>query len=476
MKTVRAVAVPELDIARLRPLVGERRFARLAGAAASARTRLAETVVWNLSSTAHGGGVAEMLQVLCGYIRGVGVDVRWLVIGGDADFFTITKRLHNRLHGFAGDDGDLGGREADHYRKILSANAEDLLPAVRAGDVVLLHDPQTAGLAAALVATGAHVVWRCHVGSDTTNDWTEDSWRFLAPHLRCCDAFVFSRRSYVPRWIPDDKALIIPPSIDPFSPKNQDLSRPQIDGILRSTGIADVRLDDRPATFIRRDGSPGVVARRATIVPHGGALDPSVPLVLQVSRWDHLKDMAGVLTGFASRVVGRADAQLALVGPAVEGVDDDPEGAKVLAECAAAWEALPAGARQRIRLVTLPMDDPDENAAMVNALQRHAAVIVQKSLAEGFGLTVAEGMWKGKPVVATAVGGITDQIEPGTGILLDDPTDLDRFGDTLVGLLTHPDDMDIIGRRARRHVLDRFVGDRHLVAYAELVDKLVAVS
>ena len=138
--------------------------------------------------------------------------------------------------------------------------------------------------------------------------------------------------------------------------------------------------------------------------------------------------MQGVMDGFASGVVGTVDAQLALVGPSVEGVTDDPEGAEVLDECIAAWKALPSEARRRIRLVTLPMDDVEENAVMVNAIQRQATVIVQKSIVEGFGLTVAEGMWKAKPVVASAVGGILDQIAPGTGILLDDPKDLDAFG------------------------------------------------
>ena len=199
----------------------------------------------------------------------------------------------------------------------------------------------------------------------------------------------------------------------------------------------------------------------------------SVGKPLQVSRWDHLKDMRGVMIGFAERVAGRCDAHLLLVGPSVEGVTDDPEGAVVLAECADTWQGLPPEVRRRIRLVSLPMADVDENAAMVNALQRHAAVVVQKSLAEGFGLTVAEAMWKTKPVVASAVGGIVDQVEPGTGLLLDDPADLDAFGDALAGLLDDPDAMAVLGARAKRHVLEGFLGDRHLLQYASLMERIM---
>jgi trehalose synthase len=187
--------------------------------------------------------------------------------------------------------------------------------------------------------------------------------------------------------------------------------------------------------------------------------------------------MHGVMMGFATRVIGGASdrgAQLALVGPSVEGVAYDPEGAEVLAECVASWEALPREARRRIHLVTLPMVDVDENAAMVNALQRSAAIIVQKSLIEGFGLTVAEGMWKGKPVVASRVGGIVDQIAPGTGVLLDDPADLDAYGDALVALLERPEEMERLGDSARRHVLAEFIGDRHLLRYAALIEQLLS--
>ena len=471
---VHEVPVPTLALGRLRPLIGDRRFAELEMAAEDTRAALAGTTVWNVNSTATGGGVAEMLQVLVGYILDAGVDARWLVIHGDPDFFTVTKRLHNRIHGVAGDDGGLGAEEAAVFERTAAANAEPVVSAVRPGDIVLLHDPQTAGLAAPLAAAGARVVWRCHIGTEQADQWTQQAWSFLRPYLQACDGFVFTRRAYVPSWVPDDRVWVIPPSIDPFSPKNEDITFLDRAHILGRLGVTSELPGEPPGVFTRRDGTIGRVTRAATIVAEGDPLDPVAPLVVQVSRWDHLKDMRGVMLGFAGEVVDRTDAHLLLVGPSVEGVTDDPEGAVVLAECVDTWRSLPARARRRVRLVSLPMDDVDENAAMVNALQRQAEVIVQKSLAEGFGLTVAEAMWKAKPVVASAVGGIVDQVEPGTGVLLDDPTDLEAFGRALASLLEQPDLVATLGARAHRHVLAGFVGDTHLLHYAAMMQRLIA--
>jgi trehalose synthase len=195
---------------------------------------------------------------------------------------------------------------------------------------------------------------------------------------------------------------------------------------------------------------------------------PADPVVVQVSRWDRLKDMAGVMRGFAEHVAPGGDGYLILAGPEVSEVADDPEGGQVLAECVAQWQGLPAAARARVLLVTLPLDDIEENAAMINAIQRHASVIVQKSLAEGFGLTVAEGMWKGRPVVGSAVGGILDQITDGTGLLVRDPADLAAFGSQVRWLLDHPGEAERMGRAGQEHVREHYLGDRHLLQYADL--------
>jgi trehalose synthase len=473
---LREVEVTAEPLSVFQPLIGADRYAQLEAAAEASRTRLAGRVVWNVNSTASGGGVAEMLRVLVGYGQGAGLDARWVVVEGDPDFFAITKRIHNRLHGLEGDGGALGPAEADHYANVTATNGYALLERVRSGDIVLLHDPQTAGMALVLAEAGVKMIWRCHIGSDQSNGWTDEAWALLRPHLSSCDAFVFSRREYAPAWVRAELVSVIAPSIDPFSPKNQMLSDADLPAFLSRIGLSSDR-DGASARFTRADKTQGEVTRAASVVSDG-PFDPDRPLVLQVSRWDRLKDMLGVMAGFATQVVGRADdcgAQLALVGPSVEGVADDPEGAEVLAECISSWAVLPSAARRRIFLVSLPMIDVDENAAMVNALQRSAQIIIQKSLAEGFGLTVAEGMWKGKPVVASRVGGIIDQVVPGTGVLLDDPSDLDTYGQTLARLLAQPDEMGRMGDRARRHVLREFIGDRHLLQYAALIERLLAV-
>ncbi|MGO8871103.1 MAG: glycosyltransferase [Acidimicrobiales bacterium] len=472
--SVREVEVPVRPLDRLEPIVGPDRFRTLRRAADRTRRRLGGRAIWNVNSAAAGGGVAEMLQVLVGYTLDAGIDVHWLVMGGDAEFFSITKRIHNRLHGVSGDADELGAVESAHYAAVTSANAHSMLGRIRPGDLVILHDPQTAGMAAALGAVGARVLWRCHVGREDDNRWTAEAWAFLRPHLAACTAYVFTLPSYVPPWMDRSRTWVIPPSIDPLSPKNQYLSAVDAARVLRSIGLMPPAGSGPPVAFTRHDGRPGRVEHEASILSDGPTpVAPGDPLVVQVSRWDRLKDMSGVMEGFASRVVGRTPAHLALVGPAVTGVADDPEGAEVYAECAARWRALPVGARRWISLVTLPMDDVDENAAMVNALQRHASVVVQKSLVEGFGLTVSEAMWKSTAVVASRVGGIAAQVAPGTGLLLDDPTDLDAFGDVLGTLLEHPADIARLGTRAHRHILDRFVTDQELLRFAELVEHLV---
>ena len=194
---------------------------------------------------------------------------------------------------------------------------------------------------------------------------------------------------------------------------------------------------------------------------------------MQVSRWDRLKDPAGVMRGFAEHVVPGGAGYLMLVGPMMSEVADDPEGARVLADCLAQWRGLPAAARARVLLVTLPLDDVEENAAMVNAIQRHATVIVQKSIAEGFGLTVAEGMWKGRPVIGSAVGGILDQIADGTGVLLPHPADLAAFGSQVRRLLDNPGTAERMGKAAQEHIREHYVGDRHLLQWAQLIDAIM---
>jgi trehalose synthase len=202
----------------------------------------------------------------------------------------------------------------------------------------------------------------------------------------------------------------------------------------------------------------------------GPLIPAEARLVVQVSRWDRLKDMAGVQQGFAGVMSTLpTDVHLVLAGPEVAGVSDDPEGAAVLSECRDLWQRLEPAQQRRVHLVCLPMDDVDENAHLVNALQRHATVVVQKSLVEGFGLTVTEAMWKARPVIASAVGGIQDQItDHQDGLLLRDPTDLAGLGTALMALLGDPQMSTRLAAAAHRRVQEDFLGDKHLEAYVEL--------
>jgi trehalose synthase len=466
---VQQIEVVPVSLDRLAGVVGAERAELLADVADRARTSLDGRVFWNISSTAQGGGVAEMLQTLLAYSLGAGIDTRWLILAGDPRFFEITKRLHNWLHGDAGDGGALGDDERGHYEAVLADNLDALADRVHAGDLVLLHDPQTAGMARRLKKAGAHVVWRCHIGSDSSDDLTDQGWAFLRPYLDDADAFVFSRRQFAPRWIAEQRFSVIPPSLDPFSPKNTLLESANVRATLHRAGILDGVSDDTACGFIRRDGTAGVTRAHRDLLVGGERVPAHARVVVQVSRWDRLKDMAGVQSAFASATAEVAQTHLVLAGPDVSGVSDDPEGAMVLAECRAIWERLGPEVRRRIHLCSLPMDDLDENAHIVNCLQTCASVVVQKSLAEGFGLTVTEPMWKGRPVLASAVGGIQDQIVDGvSGVLLRDPHDRADFARLLSDLLAEPERAARIGAAAHERVRDQFLGDRHLIQYGEL--------
>jgi trehalose synthase len=262
---------------------------------------------------------------------------------------------------------------------------------------------------------------------------------------------------------------VIPPSIDPHAPKNVELDVATVTSALHTAGLLDGVSGG--ARFTRTDGTTGTVLRTARVLADE-LPDPAAPVVLQVSRWDRLKDMAGVMEAFARHVAPTGEGHLILAGPAVDDVSDDPEGAEVYAECERAWHRLPPPQRRRVMLATLPMDDVDENAIIVNALQRHAAVITQKSLAEGFGLTVAEAMWKRRPVVGGRVGGIVDQIVDGSGYLVE-PTDLAGFGAAVNRLLADPPEARRMGEAAREHVHRAYFGDTHLLRWAGLFASLV---
>ncbi len=467
------VAISAIDPSRFADVVGPERTELLVTSGERARAVLDGRSVVNVNSTATGGGVAEMLHALLGYVRGVGIDTRWVVIEGDPDFFAVTKRVHNHLYGGRGDGGDLGEAEHALYQQTLVSESVSLATKVQPGDVVILHDPQTAGLAEDAKRLGCAVVWRCHVGIDTPNDNSRRGWEFLRPYLdRFVDHYVFTDARFPPPWVPQDRCSVIWPSIDPFGPKNQPMTDEQVEAILTHVGILAGRHGER--SFIRTDGSPSRVDRCCDVFRTGPPADVATPMIVQVSRWDAMKDMIGVMEAFARFVVPNCDAELVLAGPVVSAVADDPEGGAILRECWEAWRQQPHAVRQRVQLACLPMHDIEENAAIVNALQRHATIVTQKSLAEGFGLTVAEAMLKGKPVVGSAVGGIVDQIiDQETGLLLQDPNDLDAFGSAIIRILDDREFERRLGDGARRRAIETHLGDTHLEQWIGVIDAVV---
>ena len=466
------VKVASLDPERLRSVLTPDAVARFEHTLTRGRELLESRTFWNVNSTAHGGGVAEMLRSLIGYARGAGLDARWLVVGCDAEFFLITKRIHNRLHGDEGDGGALGEAERAIYERCCAASAELLATQVRARDVVLLHDPQTAGMIPRLLDTGAPVIWRSHVGIDPPNELARQAWRFLIRYIEPATAYVFSHRAYLWDGLDPAKLTVIAPSIDAFSPKNHPMSFTGVTAVLRVAGLAADHQHVPRAVFERLDGSIGHVSSQAQRVEER-QLRLDAPLLMQVSRWDRLKDPAGVLEAFAEHVHPIDEPDLLLAGPDFTAVADDPEGAEVFAEVERAWSELPRRIRRRVHLALLPMRDADENAVIVNALQRRADVIAQKSLAEGFGLTVAEAMWKGRPVVGASVAGIREQIEDGRTGFLVDPSDLRAFGQRVSGLLDDPHDAERIGEAAQMRVRELFLGPRHLGQYVELLERVL---
>jgi trehalose synthase len=466
------VEVTPLDPGRFRDVLSPEGLAQFEHTIARGRELLEGRTFWNVNSTAHGGGVAEMLRSLIGYVRGVGLDGRWVTIGGTPEFFDITKRLHNHLHGYSGDGGALGDAERAVYERVTAEHAELLAQRVAPSDVVLLHDPQTAGMVAPLVEKGVPVIWRAHIGLDVPNDIAREAWRFLIGYVERADAYVFSRPGYTWEGLDASKVTVIPPSIDAFSPKNHAMSFTAVTAVLRAAGLAADHHHRSRAIFERLDGTVGRVEHEARVIEEH-ALRLDVPLLAQVSRWDRLKDPLGIVTSFAEHVHADEEPHLLLAGPDVTAVADDPEGAAVFDEIEAAWHGLPQRVRRRVHLALLPMDEADENAVIVNALQRRADVVAQKSLAEGFGLTVAEAMWKGRPVVASDVGGIQDQIEDGhTGYLVP-ATDLVAFADRVNRLLADPHDAERMGAAAQTRVRDLFLGPRHLGQYVTLLESVL---
>lgn len=366
--------------------------------------RLAGKRALNVNSTRVGGGVAEILNRMIPLLREVGLDARWEVIAGTEDFFVLTKNLHNALHGTP---VTFTAQDAGTYNQVTELNLKSIDLDV---DIAFIHDPQPAGLIRARDRHGAKWIWRCHIDVSAP---APGAWEFIAPMVQRYDMSVFSAPQFARAL--ELPQVLISPSIDPLSDKNRDLSETEIETILIRLGIHSDK-----------------------------------PMVTQVSRFDRLKDPLGVLQAW-QMARQRFDSQLILAGGSAT---DDPEGAAVLKEV-----REQAGDDPDVHILDLP---PTANME-INAIQRASTVVLQKSLKEGFGLTVSEALWKGKPVIASAVGGIPLQItHKYSGILT---YTIEGTAFWIKQLLSTPEFARKLGENGRNHVHNNFLLTRHIRDY-----------
>jgi trehalose synthase len=366
--------------------------------------RLEGKTIRNVNSTAVGGGVAEILTRMLPLLKDLGVDARWDVIKGNERFFAVTKNMHNALHGM---DVPVTGDDLDFFVDVNRQNAAEM---DLASDILFIHDPQPIALVERKGDLGGKWVWRCHI--DFT-DPRPEIWAFLKGYIERYDGAVFSAPAFSrPLSV---RQVLISPSIDPLSDKNRDLGEDEIDRVCAGYGI-----------------------------------DRGRPIVTQISRFDYLKDPVGVIKAYRM-VKEHMDCQLVLAGG---GATDDPEGLRVLDEVKREAEGDPD-----VLVLFLPPASDIE----INALQRASSVVLQKSLKEGFGLTVAEALWKAKPVIASAVGGIPLQIAHKYSGILTRTVEGTAFW--IKQLLQEPEYARKLGVNGREHIRANYLITRHIRDY-----------
>ena len=366
--------------------------------------RLRNISIQNINSASFGGGVAEILNRMIPLMQDLGINVWWNVIEGDVKFFEITKRIHNGLHGV---DIELLPQEIEYFLKI---NEENLTKISKWADIVFIHDPQPIALIKEKKRLKNKWIWRCHVDFSSPS---KQVWLFLKKFIEKYDVSVFSAPAFARRL--SIRQVLIPPSIDPLSDKNKELPQEFIESVLEKFGI-----------------------------------DKNRPIITQISRFDYLKDPIGVIRAY--RLVKKyIDCQLVLAGG---GAEDDPEGKKVLEDV-----RNEASSDPDIFVLHLPPNSHLE----INALQRASTVILQKSLREGFGLTVTEALWKEKPVIASCVGGIPLQIaHKYSGILT---YTVEGTAYWIKQLIHTPSYAKMLGTNGKKHVKNNFLITRHIQDY-----------
>ncbi|MBI4499180.1 MAG: glycosyltransferase [Chloroflexi bacterium] len=390
------VDVGRRSLAEYQKIVGEEALQELRALAG----QLKGARILHLNATPYGGGVSELLRSQVPLLRALGLAADWRVIFGDEKFFTVTKAFHNALQGAA---HALTEEDKETYLLYNTRNARLM---EKDYDFIVIHDPQAAAVRHLRGDRGAKWVWRCHIDTSQPNP---DVWAFLKPFIEAYDAAVFTMGQFIPADLMVKYVSIIPPAIDPLSPKNMDV----------------------PPEMCRR------------IVDWMG-IDTERPIITQVSRFDPWKDPLGVIAVYKLAKQEIPGLQLALVGSMAL---DDPEGWHIYAEI----QEYEKGEPDAFVFTNLTGVSNME----VNAFQRHSGVVIQKSIREGFGLVVSETLWKGTPVVAGRAGGIPLQLQDGvSGHLVDS---VEECAERVVHLLRHPDEGAAMGAAGRKHVAEHFL-------------------
>jgi trehalose synthase len=392
------VDVSAVSIEEYRSIIGDAEVERIVALAEPLRgARVA-----HINATQYGGGVSELLRSMIAIERGLGINAEWRVISGESRFFEVTKRIHNALQGAA---DELTPEDGETY---LLQNAYNATQLDDAYDLIVVHDPQPAPLRGLYGRGGAKWIWRCHIDTSQPN---EAVLGYLLPYIDAYDALVFTMAAFVPPQLQDRHIHIIPPAIDPLSPKNFELPSEHARRIMTWVGV-----------------------------------DPQRPLITQVSRFDPWKDPLGVIRIYLTARQVVPGLQLALLGSMAL---DDPEAWGLLKQIQDATDGDPD--------VTVATNLTGIGNIEVNVFQRASSVVVQKSIREGFGLIVSETLWKGTPVVAGNTGGIPMQMPDGAGGYLVDPRDDQAFADRLIDLLQHREAARELGKRGHEVTRTNFL-------------------
>lgn len=458
-----------LEPARLKEFSEASEWRALVDATGRVSRLLAGHVVWAVSARSRSGGLAASLQSLVAFARGAGVDARWAVIAGSEDFFRFVRLLQDNLHGEEGERDRYGDGDLRLYEETLAKASERLREQLVPGDVVLLHDPPSAGMIPAIKDAGARAIWRCRMGSEVANEPARRAQAFLAPYTQLADVCVFGRRQFV--WGADGRGHVMLPSLSPISPNNQELSPTVVSAILAAAGLQ-TRGSAEESLFERIDGSPGRVDRKVKLID-SAPLDPAAEVILQISQWNRLSDPGAVLDWYDEHVAPRTAAHIVLAGPELRAVADDPRAPAILDDAISRLRARPSALRERIHLATLPSEDPEESAAVLNALERRSAVVLQKSRGEGSGMTVLEGMWKRRPIVCSRVGVLQDHVIEGVTGFIRDPHDLEGLADATLQLLADADLRQRMGAAGHDRIRRHFLLPRELADWAALIETLL---